>query len=117
VASSRSPGSKTGSKFWMGKRVRYLGEDEHGRIFYQRNFTEALRPFFSEPRSKHKVSLGVRSLNASAMRVWEAAKRQFETDVRAATVAKQLPEKKTAGKFDRLSDNLLKFLVDTFERG
>jgi len=100
----------------MGKRVRYLGEDEHGRIFYQRNFTEALRPFLSEPRSKHKVSLGVRFLNASAMRVWEAANRQFETDVRAATVAKQLHEKKTTGKFDRLSDDLLKFLVDTFER-
>lgn len=100
----------------MGKQLRYLGEDEHGRLFYQRNFTEALRPFLKEPRSKHKVTLGVRALNASAMRIWEVANRQFEAEVRFATVAKQLHEKKTAGKFDRLSGDLLKFLVDTFAR-
>jgi len=69
-----------------------------------------------EPRHKLKVSLEVRdALNAAAMRIWEAANRQYDAEVRAAKAGRTLHEKAATGRYDRLTDDMLKFLGETLE--
>lgn len=100
----------------MGKRVPHLGEDPAtGRLFYRRVYPEALRPFLSPRRRELKVPLGANGvLSSPAMRQWERANAQFESDVRAAKALRALQFKAAAGSFDELPPERVQFLVETF---
>ncbi|WP_219749068.1 hypothetical protein [Sphingomonas citri] len=70
----------------MAKLRDWVRKEATGRLIFRRVYPETLRPFLAKPGQRElKVSLGAKDvLSVEAYRVYDAAKRRYDLDVRQA---------------------------------
>ncbi|RVT92839.1 site-specific integrase [Sphingomonas crocodyli] len=83
-----------------------------GRLSYRRAFEPSLRPFLAKPRRELKVSLGSTNLrDPKAERKRLEAEQQYEREVRQATAARRVAMQEASGRVDRLTPELVQYLI------
>lgn len=97
----------------MGLIVRYVQQEpKTGRLIYRRAFPEALRPYLENSRRELKVPLGAKSPTAAiAARKYREATQQYDREIAKARAVQRLEGQKQAGRYDHLSEELIDFLV------
>jgi len=99
----------------MGKTLKYVQEEETGRLVFRGVYPRDVIPFLPAPKSVLKIPLGAhRFMTAEAFRTYERAKRQFDEDVKMARAAKTRHEKEQEGRRDAFTPDLIKHLADLF---
>lgn len=107
------PGTYTGAKSDMAKLPDWVRKEATGRLIFRRVYPETLRPFLAKPGQRElKVPLGAKHvLSVEAYRVYDAAKRRYDLEVRQARALQSVEEKQVAGVVDRLEPEMIAHLV------
>lgn len=97
----------------MAKLPDWVRKEATGRLIFCRVYPETLRPFLAKPGQRElKVPLGAKHVpSVEAYRVYDAAKRRYDLDVKQARALQSVEEKQVAGLVDRLEPELIAHLV------